>query len=132
MFESMEFKTTEKNQMLEILEPVKAFVAKSGLLNGIVVVYIPHTTAGVTINKNYDPVVPTDILNKMSELVPKHGDYQHIEGNSDAHIKASLFGNSVTIILNNGRMELGMFQSLFLCEFDGPRKRRVLVKIIPG
>jgi secondary thiamine-phosphate synthase enzyme len=132
MFESMEFKTTEKNQMLEILEPIKAFVAKSGLLNGIVVVYIPHTTAGVTINKNYDPVVPTDILNKMSELVPKHGDYQHIEGNSDAHIKASLFGNSVTIILNNGRMELGMFQSLFLCEFDGPRKRRVLVKIIPG
>ncbi|MDK2868179.1 MAG: hypothetical protein PWP51_2352 [Clostridiales bacterium] len=132
MFESMEFKTTEKNQMLEILEPIKAFVAKSGPLNGIVVVYIPHTTAGVTINKNYDPVVPTDILNKMSELVPKHGDYQHIEGNSDAHIKASLFGNSVTIILNNGRMELGMFQSLFLCEFDGPRKRRVLVKIIPG
>jgi secondary thiamine-phosphate synthase enzyme len=132
MFESMEFKTTEKNQMLEILEPIKAFVAKSGILNGIVVVYIPHTTAGVTINKNYDPVVPTDILNKMSELIPKHGDYKHIEGNSDAHIKASLFGNSVTIILNNGRMELGMFQSLFLCEFDGPRKRRVLVKVIPG
>ena len=132
MFESMSFKTTEQNQMLEIIDPIKEFVSKSGIQNGIVVVYIPHTTAGITINKNYDPVVPTDIMNKMSEIVPKDGSYMHIEGNSDAHIKASLFGNSITVILNNGRFELGMFQSIFLCEFDGPRTRKVLVKVIGG
>jgi secondary thiamine-phosphate synthase enzyme len=130
MFKSLTIKTTEKTQMLEIIDAVKAFVEESGAQNGLVVIYIPHTTAGITINKNYDPVVPSDIMNKMNELIPREGNYQHIEGNSAAHIKASLFGNSVTLILNDGRLELGMFQSVFLCEFDGPRKRKVLIKIV--
>jgi len=130
MFKSLTVKTTEKTQMLEIIDDVKAFVVESGAQNGLVVVYIPHTTAGITINKNYDPVVPSDIMNKMNELIPREGNYQHIEGNSAAHIKTSLFGSSVTLILNDGRLELGMFQSVFLCEFDGPRKRKVLIKIL--
>jgi len=132
MFKSLTIKTTEKTQMLEIIDEVKDFVKESNVQNGLVVVYIPHTTAGITINKNYDPVVPSDIINKMNELVPREGNYQHIEGNSAAHIKTSLFGNHVTLILNDGRLELGMFQSVFLCEFDGPKKRKVLLKIIKG
>ena len=130
MFKSLTVKTTEKTQMLEIVDDVKAFVVESGAQNGLVFVYIPHTTAGITINKNYDPVVPSDIMNKMNELIPREGNYQHIEGNSAAHIKTSLFGSSVSLILNDGRLELGMFQSVFLCEFDGPRKRKVLIKIL--
>lgn len=132
MFEAMSFKTTEKDQFLEIIDPIKKFVGETGIQNGIVVVYVPHTTAGITINKNYDPVVPEDILMKIKEMVPREGNYKHIEGNSAAHVKASIFGSSVTIVLNNGRLELGMFQSIFLCEFDGPRTRKVFVKVISG
>lgn len=130
MFESIEIKTTEKTEMIDIMNKIKELVTKSGIHHGIIVVYVPHSTAAITVNKNYDPVVEEDILNKMNELVPKEGHYQHIEGNSAAHIKSSLFGSSVTLILSNGHIEVGMFQSVFFCEFDGPRKRKYLVKII--
>ncbi|MGX8796946.1 secondary thiamine-phosphate synthase enzyme YjbQ [Fusibacter sp. JL298sf-3] len=132
MFEVLNIKTRDKIKMYEILDEVKAFVSASGVLNGIVCLSVPHTTAGLTLNKNYDIVVQEDIINKMQELIPKEGNYKHIEGNSAAHVQASLFGNTATIILNEGHLELGMFQSIFLCEFDGPRKRKVLMKIVSG
>lgn len=132
MFESIEIKTSEKNEMIDIMDKIKKVVEDSGIMHGIIVVYVPHSTAGVTVNKNYDPVVQEDIINRMNELVPRDGHYQHIEGNSAAHIKASIFGSSVTLILSNGHIELGMFQSVFFCEFDGPRKRKFLVKVMEG
>lgn len=132
MFKTIDVKTTERYQMVELLDAVKALVLESGVLHGIVTVHVPHTTAGLTLNKNYDPVVHKDILDTLHVIVPKDGNYLHIEGNSAAHIKASLFGNSETMIIEDGRIELGMFQSVFLCEFDGPRKRKVHIKIIKG
>lgn len=132
MFETITIVTKEEMAMYEILTEVKDFVARSGIHNGVVFLSVPHTTAGLTLNKNYDQLVQEDILRKMRELVPKEGAYEHIEGNSAAHIQASLFGNSLTLILDEGRIELGMFQSVFLCEFGGPRKRKVLMKIIAG
>ncbi len=132
MFETIEIKTTEKYQMVEILEYVKQFVEKHHIKKGIVIVHVPHTTAALTMNKNFDPVVQEDIMKKLSELIPKESHFNHIEGNSDAHIKASMFGNSETLIIEDGRLELGMFQSLFLCEFDGPRKRKINIKAFEG
>ncbi len=132
MFEAIEIKTTEKYQMVEILEYVKQFVEKHHIKKGIVIVHVPHTTAALTMNKNFDPVVQEDIMKKLSELIPKESHFNHIEGNSDAHIKASMFGNSETLIIEDGRLELGMFQSLFLCEFDGPRKRKINIKAFEG
>lgn len=130
MFESIEIKSKEKNEMIDIMDTIKEAVTKSGVRHGIIVVYVPHSTAGITVNKNYDPVVEEDIMNRMNELIPKDGHYQHIEGNSAAHIKASIFGSSVTLIISNGHIELGMFQSVFFCEFDGPRKRKYFIKIM--
>lgn len=132
MFESIEIKTTKENQMVEVLAEVKEFVAKTGILHGIVVITVPHTTAALTLNKNYDKEVQNDVLVEMEELVPKEGKYTHIEGNSAANVKAALFGNSITIIIDDGRLELGMFQSIFLCEFAGPRKRKVFIKVLEG
>lgn len=130
MFQTLEIKTSEKFQMFEILDLLKELVAKEDMRHGIVVIHVPHTTAALTLNKNYDPEVQSDIIESMRTIVPKDGNYKHIEGNSDAHIKASLFGNTETLIVDNGRIELGMFQSVFLCEFDGPRKRKINVKLI--
>lgn len=130
MFKTIHLKTTERFQMIEILDEIKKYVAESGVLYGVVVIHVPHSTAGITLNKNYDPVVQNDILSKLKELVPKDGHYGHIEGNSDAHIKVSLVGSTETLIVEDGRLELGMFQSVFLCEFDGPKKRRVNIKIV--
>lgn len=132
MFKTIDIKTTEQYQMYEILEEIKRIVSESGVLYGIVIVHVPHATAALTLNKNYDPVVQKDIIEKLKEMVPKDGNYLHIEGNSDAHIKASLFGNTETLIIENGRVELGMFQSIFLCEFDGPRKRKINIKVLEG
>lgn len=130
MFKTIHVKTTERYQMIEILDEIKKIVAESGVHYGIVTLHVPHSTAGITLNKNYDPIVQNDIMTKLQELVPREGQYGHIEGNSDAHIKVSLLGSTETLILEDGRIELGMFQSVFLCEFDGPKKRRINVKII--
>lgn len=132
MFKTIDLKTTERLQMVEILDEIKKCVSESGVLYGIVTIHVPHTTAGLTLNKNYDPVVQDDIMSKMKELVPRDGVYGHIEGNSDAHIKVSMFGSTETLIIQDGRIELGMFQSVFLCEFDGPKKRKINIKIMNG
>lgn len=117
---------------MDVTSLVRQTVAESGVIDGICVVYVPHTTCGITINEHADPDVVTDIVSKLEELVPRNGRYAHIEGNSDAHIKASLVGNSQTIIIQGGKLLLGTWQGVFLCEFDGPRKRNVFIKVIAG
>ncbi len=129
--ESFEVKTRDRNDLLDITQEVMRIVSKNGTKNGLVTVFAPHTTAAVTINENADPSVRHDLIMGLTDIAPAHlPQYKHLEGNSDAHIKASLVGSSVTIIINEGRMVLGTWQAIFLCEFDGPRTRSVCVQII--
>jgi len=116
--------------MIDITSIVQTYVRESGITDGVCYVYVPHTTAAVTINENSDPDVVRDVLNTLSKLIPYKDNYRHIEGNSDAHLKASLFGNTATVFVNNGRLVLGTWQSLFFCEFDGPRRRKVIIKVL--
>ncbi|MFP4424329.1 MAG: secondary thiamine-phosphate synthase enzyme YjbQ [Candidatus Woesearchaeota archaeon] len=116
--------TSAKNELLDITEKVKKSLDKS---RTTVTVYVPHTTAAITINENADPTVKQDILAKLDGLVPQDDNYRHAEGNSDGHIKASLMGASVTIPVIDGKLALGTWQGIFFCEFDGPRERRVVI-----
>jgi len=118
-------KTRSRIEMVDITSSVQKEVSNSGIAEGLCVVYVPHTTAGVTINEGADPAVCTDILRKLNELVPPNDGYSHMEGNADSHIKASLMGSSVTVIVERGRLVLGTWQKIFFCEFDGPRSRKV-------
>ncbi|OPX74962.1 MAG: hypothetical protein A4E40_00618 [Methanoregulaceae archaeon PtaU1.Bin059] len=122
--------TGSRTQFLDISGAVASEVAKTGMKNGICYVYMPHTTAGLTINENADPDVARDILAGLARLVPTTGDYRHAEGNSDAHIRASLMGFTVTVPVIEGRLALGTWQGIYFCEFDGPRRRHVLVGVI--
>ncbi len=123
--------TSSRNQLLNITRQVELVVAKSGIQNGIVTVFCPHTTAGITINENADPDVCHDILLTLNKLLPQNlPGYQHCEGNSDAHVKSSLVGCSRQVMLNNGSLVLGTWQGLFFCEFDGPRTRHVHIQIM--
>ncbi|MEW6553478.1 MAG: secondary thiamine-phosphate synthase enzyme YjbQ [Actinomycetota bacterium] len=128
---AFEVLTSSRSQMIDITELVQRKVRGTGVTDGICVVYVPHTTVGITINESADPAVAADILEHLEKLVPR-GRYRHSEGNADSHIKASLTGSSVTIILDRGALGLGVWQGIFLCEFDGPRKRTVRVKVVPG
>src|SRR4030042_6184158 len=123
--------TSRETQFLDIAREVEKVIVNSRVLDGRALVFIPHTTAGITINEGADPSVQEDILKILNQVIPSKGPYRHGEGNSPAHIKSSLIGSSVLIMIENGRMVLGTWQSLFFCEFDGPRTRKVLVKIIP-
>jgi secondary thiamine-phosphate synthase enzyme len=129
MIYSVEIQTAERAELLDITGHVQSAVRKSGVQSGICVVYLPHTTAGLTVNENADPDVGRDMLEKLSQLAPRRGSYAHAEGNSDAHIKASMMGFSETFLVDSGQLVLGTWQSVFLAEFDGPRSRRVLVKV---
>jgi len=122
--------TKHRNQMIDITSQVGSLVAQSGITNGDVIVYCPHTTAAITINENADPSVPHDILLTLAELVPHHrSGYRHSEGNSDAHCKSSLIGCSEQILIKDKSLALGTWQGIFFCEFDGPRSRRAIVQI---
>jgi len=123
-------KTSQRTEILDITHQIQKAVTDSKVRNGICCVFVPHTTAAVTINENADPNVPRDILMKLGKVIPFDDNYRHTEGNSDAHIKTSLVGSSETIIVEDGKLVLGTWQSVFFCEFDGPRNRRFLVKII--
>lgn len=126
-------RTTKRGEMIEVTDRIAAIVRKSGVKEGIVVVCVPHTTAAVTINENADPDVKHDLLKKLSEMIPKsEAYYQHGEGNSDSHVKTSLTGNSVTVIIDGGELALGRWQGIQFCEFDGPRTREMWVKVIGG
>jgi len=122
--------TKSRNQMIDITGEVRSFVSQSGISNGDVIVYCPHTTAAISINENADPSVPHDILLTLEELLPHHRPgYRHSEGNSDAHCKSSLIGCSEQILIKDKSLNLGTWQGIFFCEFDGPRSRRVIVQI---
>ena len=124
-------KTTGRNQFIDITHQVESIVVQSGVKRGICVVYVPHTTAGVTINENADPTVRKDIISMLDKLVPwREPFYEHAEGNSAAHIKSSLAGCNQTIIVQDGKLLLGTWQGIYFCEFDGPRTRKVFVKVI--
>ena len=120
-------RTNARCEMIDITDRVATLVRESGLRDGICRVFVPHTTAAVTINENADPDVPRDILDSLDRVVPLSNRYRHAEGNAAAHVKASLLGASQTVFVENGRLVLGTWQSLFFCEFDGPRTREVLV-----
>lgn len=126
----MEYKvqTNKPMQVIDITSIVREAVTKSSVMEGIVVVFIPHTTAGVTINENTDPNVGLDFLADINKAFPEKMEHRHLEGNSHAHIKAALVGSSVTVIIEHGKLKLGPWQGIFLCEFDGPRNRKIYIK----
>lgn len=130
MINEFKLSTTSRVQFVDITSSVRNVIKKSGVSDGLAIVYTPHTTAGITINEAADPSVVSDIINKLNELIPKNGNYRHSEGNSDSHIKASLMGSSVNVLLSGKEPVLGVWQGIFFCEFDGPRTRKVIVKII--
>lgn len=130
--QSFTIETGAKEAFLDITARVAECVRAASVLSGICTVHVPHTTAGVTINENADPDVTRDMLWALNQFVHEGAGYQHREGNSPAHVKASLMGSSVTVPIEEGRLVLGTWQGIYLCEFDGSRRRRVLVQIIGG
>jgi secondary thiamine-phosphate synthase enzyme len=125
-------RTTGRDEMADITRDVAAIVAESNIGNGLCLVFVPHTTAGVTINEHADPDVADDIIMALDKLVPEDGSCKHVEGNSAAHLKASLIGSSVTVPVENGALQLGTWQGIFFCEYDGPRTRHAWVSLVPS
>ena len=123
-------KSDSRTQLIDITSEVRKAAETSGIGNGLCILYVPHTTAGVTINENADPDVRRDIIRGLSHLQLEKVDFAHLEGNSPAHVKSSLIGCSETVLIEKGKLILGTWQGIYLCEFDGPRSRKVLVKII--
>jgi secondary thiamine-phosphate synthase enzyme len=124
-------KTERRTQLLDVTAGVARMVRDSGVRSGVCHVYVPHTTAGILINENDDPDVARDIEAAMDRLLPRDAGYRHAEGNADSHIKAALAGSSATLFVSEGQLELGRWQGIFFCEFDGPRQRELRIKIVP-
>ena len=125
-------RTSRRCEFIDITEKVQGVVQECGAVDGAVMVFVPHTTAGVTINENADPSVVEDLLNSLEGLIPENGSYGHSEGNSDAHCKASLMGSSVVVPVKSGKLVLGTWQGIYFCEFDGPRSRQFQVTSLAG
>lgn len=133
MFATERISTQTRVEIVDITPRVDAVVQQAGVKEGICVVYVPHTTAAVTINENADPDVKHDLLEKLTAMVPAHENYyRHAEGNSDSHLKTALVGPSVTLIVNRGKLVLGTWQGIYFCEFDGPRSRSFHVQVLGG
>ncbi|MGM0549130.1 MAG: secondary thiamine-phosphate synthase enzyme YjbQ [Bacillota bacterium] len=130
MFSQLTIKTNKKIDFVDLTAEIKKKISDSKIKSGLIQINIPHTTAAVTINENADPDVKEDIKKEINKLIPFQDDYQHLEGNSAAHIKSSLFGSDQSIIFEDGKLKLGTWQGIYFCEFDGPRKRLVNLKII--
>jgi secondary thiamine-phosphate synthase enzyme len=130
MVERLHVRTSAKTDLVDITGSIQGVVQRMGVKDGFCFVFVPHTTAAVTINENADPSVPRDILMELNKIVPFEDRYQHMEGNSAAHIKASLVGFSQMVFVESGRLVLGTWQGIFFCEFDGPRSREVYVKVV--
>jgi secondary thiamine-phosphate synthase enzyme len=130
--EEITVKTSSKIEMIDITRQVQDIVQHSKVTHGICIVFVPHTTAAITINENADPAVCKDIIGELSKIIPLEDNYRHIEGNSAAHIKATLTGSSQTVIIEKGELQLGTWQSLFFCEYDGPLNRKAYIKVING
>lgn len=126
--ETLNIATRKRVQLVNITDKISEIVHKEGWKNGAVLLFVPHTSAGITINEGADPAVQTDIEQTLSNLIPYHGSYRHAEGNSDAHIKTTLTGNMTLVILENGKLKLGTWQAIFLCEYDGPRSRKLWIQ----
>ena len=125
----LQLRSSRRTELIDITPQVEEAVRASGVQEGICLLYVPHTTAGITVNENADPSVKQDILEALERLVPPGARYKHTEGNADSHIKATLVGSSVMIPVAGGRLAFGTWQGVFFCEFDGPRSRRVLIRI---
>jgi secondary thiamine-phosphate synthase enzyme len=121
--------TRQRKEMIDITTEISKVLRENKINDGICVIFVPHTTCGITINENADPSVRMDMVNTLSSIVPEYGKYRHTEGNSDAHIQSSVVGHSVTLIIENGKIQLGTWQGVFLCEFDGPRTREIWLKM---
>ncbi len=122
--------TTQHTEIVDITNEVRRIVKESKVANGLCTVYVPHTTAAITVNENADPSVKSDIIRTLDKLVPWNGAYTHLEGNAAAHIKASVIGSDRTFIIQGGQIVLGAWQGIFFCEFDGPRERRTYIEIV--
>jgi secondary thiamine-phosphate synthase enzyme len=131
MIKRFEVKTTAATQFVDITAQIKSLVRAEKMSSGMIMIYVPHTTCGITINENADPDVKEDIIDTLERLVPRSIQYKHGEGNAHAHVKASLLGVSVNVYVESSTMVLGTWQGIYLAEFDGPRQRSVLVKLIP-
>ena len=130
--QQIDVRTTRREEMIDITSLVRGAIKKSGIQSGVAWIYVPHTTAGVTIQENADPTVKSDLLAHIARLIPKDGGFQHAEGNADAHIKSSLVGASQAVFIENGKLLLGTWQGIYFCEFDGPRERKVQIKVLQG
>ncbi len=131
MLSELSVATRSRTSLVDVTDQVRKAVRDSGVRKGVCHLYVPHTTAAVTINENADPSVKSDILMELDKLVPFEDNYSHLEGNAAAHVKSSIIGVCQTLLIEDGELGLGTWQGLFFCEFDGPRKRRLLVKIVP-
>ena len=132
MIKQLSVKTSSRVELVDITHLIQSSVKESKVKSGICSIYVPHTTAGVTINENADPSVKSDIIKELNKVIPFDDNYSHLEGNAAAHIKSTLVGASETIMIENGSLVLGTWQGIFFCEFDGPRSRKLIVKIIQG
>ncbi len=130
MIKTINVKTGSRTEFVNITQDVQKVVSDSKVKSGVCYVYVPHTTAGLTINEGADPSVEKDIQKMFNSLIPRDAGYRHMEGNSDAHIKTSIVGSSEMIIIDGGKLQLGTWQALFFCEFDGARSRKVTVKVM--
>ncbi len=130
IIKEIEVKTNTRTELVDITSQVERVVKESGISEGICVLYVPHTTAAVTINEAADPSVRADITAKLNQLIPAQDHYRHLEGNADAHIKATMVGPSETLLVREGRLWLGTWQGVFFCEFDGPRTRKICVRVM--
>ena len=131
MKHEFEVRTPAHSCLVNVTAQVARFVSLSKIKDGLCCVFVPHTTAAITVNENADPTVQSDIIREMDKVVPWEDQYDHVEGNAAAHIKVSLFGSSQTLIVEGGRLQLGTWQGIYLAEFDGPRTRKVWVKVLP-
>ncbi len=130
MIRQLRVKTNSRTELVDVTQPLQRLVAESGVRSGMCYLYVPHTTSAITINENSDPNVGRDVLKELNKVIPFDDAYGHSEGNSAAHIKSSLIGVSKAIMVEEGRLVLGTWQAVFFCEFDGPRQRSLMVKVI--
>ena len=130
MIHTLTVDTGAREEMVDVTRDVARVVADSGYKDGLVFCFVPHTTAAITINENADPDVTRDILHKLRKEIPQQEEYHHSEGNSDAHVKATLIGAAEQILFEGGRLVLGRWQGIYFCEFDGPRQRRLLLRVV--
>jgi secondary thiamine-phosphate synthase enzyme len=130
MLQTLTLRTSSRNEFLDLTREIQAAVLESGVREGFCHLFVPHTTAALTINENADPSVKSDILMVLNKIISDQEPYRHLEGNSPAHIKASLLGPQLTLMVSSGRLVLGTWQGIYLCEFDGPRSRRLHLKVV--